>query len=204
MSVQRLSAPLGALTDSAALPSGAVPVWTSGAVVKVPISVATDLALAQPKPVLLSMSVTITHALGASHTHLGVPIADAIYGKLGKVIGGLDFGGTPQAASMSFTPPVGDRYLIDDIWNPADDPLPQQQPGTAAFPPATEPVWSSASTTVSPAYPLPLDPSSLPVAAVWIFPSLIGASAGGSGISFAHSLATINYSITYDDGLPGA
>ena len=155
-----------------------------------------------PRATLLSWSVSAY--LGYTTTAAG----DVSFGRFGKIVAGLSptavgqvRGANNQPWSVALPAAPQDATLTETLWDPAANPMPPWLLSTA--PPAPQgllPVTVSQNL----ANPWPLDPGSLPTIAVWMWPSLLGMSAGTPNQDFfGLSLLYGSWTVNYDDGLSG-
>lgn len=145
-------------------------------------------------------------------TEQGATGTGPIYGKLGKIVGGLLLPPTDNVSpsgnsSFPTDRPMrrlpADPSLIVDLWNPAVDPLP---PIAAAL---SSPVTSqSAPSRMLPIsgiiqlpQPLPLEPGVEIGVGIWIEPSLVGfANSYNTEVDFLIEVRRATYAIAYDNG----
>ena len=176
------------------------PVRTFGAAAAQQLSpLAAVVPTTTPKATLLSWSVSAY--LGFTTT----PNADAVFGKLGKIVAGLSptavglvRGANNQPWSVALPAAPADATLTETLWDPASDQLPPSLNNTTPQPPnGLLPVIASQNLP----NPWPLDPGALPWIAIWLWPSLLGISAGGNLDFVGLSLLYGSYTVNYDDGL---
>jgi len=135
----------------------------------------------------------------------------AIFGKLGKIVGGLLLPTTPintLAYALDTLLPLPNPALTFDVWNPAIDALPPEydvQSGSLLVPP-TPPAVNQALAIdgqLQLPTPLELDPGQSPAIGLWMLPSLVGSSflvGGVPGWNYKMAIYNATYSLTYDDG----
>lgn len=156
--------------------------------------------IATPTWTLLQASVTAN--LQASLGRAGC--------KPGKIMAGIVRGTTPTQSVIGPPPPLpdasyilplpADTSLIEALWDPATDPFP---PNGNVVPPRSNPSQPpslNVTAEISLPQPIKIDPSTELGIGIWIEPTLV---IGTTGSTYEMKVLAAQWSLTYDDGLPG-
>lgn len=181
-------------------PANGTPQWTAGAAASQQLTALSGgVPATTVKAMLLSWSVSAY--LGFTTTGPG----DAVFGKLGKIVAGLSpiglstvKGTFNQPWSVALPSVPADATLTATLWDPSVDMMPPQIANVGFTSPAG---LLPVSVAMNLANPLPIDASSLPTIATWMWPSLLGQSAGASTDLYGLSLLFGSFTVNYDDGL---
>jgi hypothetical protein len=156
----------------------------------------------QPAPTSLQkwtiLSVSIYGLLGYFNT-----INGAVFGKFGKIYGGLvlDAGDFPTQTFTTLPNLPTDPALTAPMWDSAVNEMPPPFGGTLPPSQATIAGFLPVSVSISPPVPLDMTPQYSPLVGIWFNPSLLGSSVVGGFQGL--DLENISYSVNYDDGLGG-
>lgn len=138
--------------------------------------------------------------------------SNGVNGLLGVIQGGItldgtqsqsngSFAGNPSSSGLLQLPP--DVTLLEDMWNPAQDPLPPSLNIPALTVPPAYNAGLPISCSIIPTTPIEIPSGVSPLVGMWMYPSTYS-SGPVTGGGFAAAFLSIYYgrfTINYDDGL---
>jgi hypothetical protein len=192
------------VNDWGLLPTVDTPIWTPGNTIYAAPAITPNISQSWK---LQSIGFTAYMALNNT---------TPIYGKLGKIVGGLMLptlspspstpgrqlgAGQPYTTGAGMMEPLPDPAITTTMWDPGTDPLPPNRfaAPTLGFVPATLLPIQANLQLPSPidlydGYPLTVG--------LWIFPSLVATRLSiGANTYYEMDLFNASYTLTYEDGL---